>query len=415
MFVVMFTSALLLLTFYIRRDLHAADDLARFFRLPQSESIQFRVGLPVGAVQILQPGMCVAADFPLWPPAFIPHFQKMAPLRCGLLEDNWVEVDNGTIIISPKAVMIHGDIHCEYMSFTRLDDYKITWGKRVADMKSGSPIQTDFFRVKCQADDNATYKNTHAAIARKQELVAPPGSHQEASGMNILMIAFDSVSRLTWMRNLPRTYHFLVTVLGGVVLNGYNIVGDDTPAALLPILTGRTEQELPNARRHEAGARHIDEHPWIWKDLKKLGYVTQYGVDRNCCNTFTNAMLGFKAQPVDHYFLPYTIETKHRLIYEKPLCAGSLPRHMVFFNYARQLFRTYPRRTRKFSFLLHTELSHAQSDQLQLADDDMTDFLQDMYSSGYLDDTVLVVMSDHGARYSFIRYTLQGNTAIVFW
>ncbi len=49
---------------------------------------------------------------------------------------------------------------------------------------------------------------------------------------------------------------------------GYNIVGDGTPAALLPILTGKTEKELPEARRGHVGAETVDRFPWIWKKFK---------------------------------------------------------------------------------------------------------------------------------------------------
>jgi len=77
------------------------------------------------------------------------------------------------------------------------------------------------------------------------------------------------------MRNLPHSYAYLVDQLGATVLIGYNIVGDGTPQALLPILTGRTEQELPDARRGILGSKAIDGHPWIWKELNRVGYVTQ--------------------------------------------------------------------------------------------------------------------------------------------
>ena len=48
-------------------------------------------------------------------------------------------------------------------------------------------------------------------------------------------------------------------------MEGYNIVGDGTPQALLPMLTGHTEAELPEARRGQDYANHVDGHPWIWK------------------------------------------------------------------------------------------------------------------------------------------------------
>ena len=58
---------------------------------------------------------------------------------------------------------------------------------------------------------------------------------------------FDSVLRLTWMRNLLKSHEHLINKLGAVVIEGYNIVGDGTPQALLPILTGFSEPELPEA------------------------------------------------------------------------------------------------------------------------------------------------------------------------
>ena len=56
--------------------------------------------------------------------------------------------------------------------------------------------------------------------------------------LNVLMIGLDSMSHMSYQRKLPMTYKFLRDKLGAVILNGYNIVGDATTAALLPMLTG---------------------------------------------------------------------------------------------------------------------------------------------------------------------------------
>ena len=385
--------------------------LAWIFKAPESEPIQFRVSLPVGTYHSLKPGVCILPEFPLWPPAFIPHFQKLAMIQCDANGKDWIHVDRGRFIISREAIERHGVIRCMYIPFSRLDEYNNTWGNPVPDVKSGYQLQTDFFWAHCYANDSSRYNNSHVAIARKPEPATTPiNTQSKTRRLNILVIGFDSVSRLTWLRNLPRTYAYLVKNLGAVVLKGYNIVGDDTTAALLPILTGHSAHELAEARRRRKGAQHVDGFPWIWKRLKKLGYITQYAEDRNCCNTFTHGMLGFKDQPVDHYFRPYTIDISKHVGHHQPLCARSVRRHVVFLDYARQLFRTYPKQTRKFSFLFHTELSNSRSDHLQLADDDFTEFLTNMNAEGHLDDTVLIAMSDHGARYPFIRYTFQGNT-----
>jgi hypothetical protein len=39
-------------------------------------------------------------------------------------------------------------------------------------------------------------------------------------GYNVLMFGFDSVSRMTFMRFLPKSYSYLIKELGGIVLKG---------------------------------------------------------------------------------------------------------------------------------------------------------------------------------------------------
>ena len=88
-----------------------------------------------------------------------------------------------------------------------------------------------------------------------------------AKGLNlsVLMFGFDSMSRMAWMRFLPKSREYFLSQLGGFELKGYNIVGDGTPAALFPILTGLGEDEIPEVRRGFKGAQPLDDLPWIWK------------------------------------------------------------------------------------------------------------------------------------------------------
>ena len=81
------------------------------------------------------------------------------------------------------------------------------------------------------------------------------------------------------MRMGFRSHEFVVEELGAAVFSGYNVLGDGTPQALLPLLTGLTETELPEARKGFDGAQSVDDHPWIWRQLKDAGYVTQWAED----------------------------------------------------------------------------------------------------------------------------------------
>lgn len=53
---------------------------------------------------------------------------------------------------------------------------------------------------------------------------------------NVIMFGFDSLSRNAWIRKLPKTYEYMTKHLDADVLGLYNIIGDGTPQALIPVL-----------------------------------------------------------------------------------------------------------------------------------------------------------------------------------
>lgn len=65
-------------------------------------------------------------------------------------------------------------------------------------------------------------------------------------------------------------------------------------------------------------------------------------------------------------------------------------------NWVSQLFDSYHGR-RKFAFIAHREL--AESGKSHLVDADMKDFLQNLKDKGHLENTLLLIFSDSGARY----------------
>lgn len=79
----------------------------------------------------------------------------------------------------------------------------------------------------------------------------------------------------------------------------YNIVGDGTPQALIPILTGKTELELPDTRKRLSNTNFVNVYPFIWNDFKDIGYVTGYFEDEPNTGIFTYRLKGF-----DVNFLP---------------------------------------------------------------------------------------------------------------
>lgn len=206
---------------------------------------------------------------------------------------------------------------------------------------------------------------------------------------------------------LPKSYEYMVKQ-GFIVQKGYNIVGDGTPQALLPILTGKKETELPESRRGFPNASFVDVFPWIWKQYKKAGYVTQWAEDMQSIGTFQLRMLGFKQPPVDHYMRVFYLEAERYYNRFRRLCLGSISRHKNMINWVKEFFLAYEKKP-KFSFIFHSEASHNYNNPLALLDDDLLDFLKHLKSSGVMDSTILLFMSDHGVRVSDLRQYSQGK------
>lgn len=78
------------------------------------------------------------------------------------------------------------------------------------------------------------------------------------------------------------------------MLYRYNIIGDGTPQALIPILTGKTELELPDTRKRLKNTHYVNSYPLIWDEYKKAGYVTAFFEDVPNIGTFTYRLNGFK-------------------------------------------------------------------------------------------------------------------------
>lgn len=116
------------------------------------------------------------------------------------------------------------------------DDDDIEEGNSYGDMYMYDPFVNTWY------DDTADFDQLLVQVSPKPEVfqrvtgIVPKTDFQARP--NILMFGLDSLSHLSFQRKLPKTYKYLQDDLGAVILDGYNIVGDATTAALIPILTG---------------------------------------------------------------------------------------------------------------------------------------------------------------------------------
>lgn len=227
---------------------------------------------------------------------------------------------------------------------------------------------------------------------------------EDWSKLNVMFMGFDSLSQQAFRRNLPLSVEYLEKTMEAVVLNGYNIVGDGTPQAFIPILTAQTEEELPLTRKRYPEANFVDIYPFIWNNFSDAGYITGYGEDAAAIGTFTYRLKGFKKQPTDHYTRTYF---QHAEKYEwKWKCNGPIPQHKTWFKYANDFMRKYD--VAKFLLMHHSLLSHDDINEVQHADADFKQLLEELNTGGFFKNTIVIVMADHGHRFSQLRATQQG-------
>ncbi len=90
-------------------------------------------------------------------------------------------------------------------------------------------------------------------------------------------------------------------------------------------------------------------------------------------------------------------------------CIGSQTNDEAIISYVESVLDLgYKNNTPVFSVSWSTENSHEDLNSIQLVDNTYANFLTRIKNKGYLDNTILIFMGDHGYRYGPFRETLLG-------
>ncbi|XP_035734477.1 uncharacterized protein LOC118447091 isoform X1 [Vespa mandarinia] len=353
---------------------------------------------------------CKLPELKVSNPEIMKFIHNVPPIIC--TPEDWVKVDKTRLIIDKEIKNKYGRLMCTFSEVIRIDDFNIKYSEPVEADDFYIPRYSDFVDVKCTSESNKKWHSVLAGvkldfeIKRKYSWDNVPNNSLK---LNVLMFGFDSLSRNTFIRKLPKTYQYLKHNLNTLVLEGYNIVGDGTPQALIPILTGKIELELPETRKRMGQkAQFVNIYPMVWKEYKEKGYITGFMEDVHHIGTFTYRLKGFKEQPTNHYMRTFYLAAERYFRNYNKFCMGSIPRHVVMLNYIKAIFDTYKDEP-KFVFGFHGELSHDSYNDIGAADEDLYLWVKQLQDSGHLNNTILILMSDHGHRFAEIRNTLQGK------
>ncbi|CAI5447479.1 unnamed protein product [Caenorhabditis angaria] len=329
----------------------------------------------------------------------IGFFKTPEPLKCQRndsgIEDNWVFVDmDGKLRFTEKR----RNAICKIKYFWRKNDDENRFSKVIRIYDGFQMNGSDFAIIKCLKG----FEKWKSVLWNVNKIA-------KEKPLNVYFLGFDSLSQMSFRRKLPNTVKFLEETMESVVLNGYNIVGDGTPQAFIPILTAQTEVELPLTRKRYSNANYVDDvYPFIWKNFSDSGYATFYAEDMYKYGVFTYRLKGFRNQPTDHFASAVFKELENFGDFTSDRCIGSIPFHKVWFDNAHKFMKEYSDIPR-FLLMHQGVLSHDHVNLVQVQDEDLTEHLKQMKEEGLFDDSVVILMADHGHRFAKLRETHQGQ------
>lgn len=228
---------------------------------------------------------------------------------------------------------------------------------------------------------------------------------------SVMIIGLDSVSRLNLHRTMPKTVEYLGKS-GWYGLEGFNKVGDNTfPNLAAAVMAGSTEEQLRKTCAPKSDTP-MDWCPWIWGKFANQGYITAYGEDNTRSDTFYTQAGGFRHPPTDYFLrtLLKAADSSTRYDWFKKFiqyydCLGKLHESEYIFDFSLEFAETlkfYP----TFALFWLNSFSHDKLYGPKPMDEYFQSYLQNL--TAVINDTIVVLMSDHGMNHGFYRETEMG-------
>ena len=213
---------------------------------------------------------------------------------------------------------------------------------------------------------------------------------------NIMVLYFDSISRVNGIRQLKKTLSFFEKFMS-YNLEKFHSFQFFKYHAFKFYTPGNYPKLFFDIYRKKRKRFRITYY------LKKYGYVTGFTNDMCSDNPYSKLMTGLiKEELCDHEFLLCDPNTKHinamtkRCLYEKTNIDYQ-------FEYGLQFWNKY-KNNRKFFMLVNNDGHESTLEVIKYDDDNIFNFLNKLYNENLLEDTTIFLLSDHGCSLPTVYY-----------
>ena len=373
---------------------------------------------------LLDTAHCKIPDLDPLDPAVLQKITRRGEILCQG-KPSITYVDGSVLRINRTVVEENysGDFkYCQYQPIIRgakNSDFSFEYGEmsKRFDHDVLIPPGDEFMRIYCYSQSEGRLStNFHALVTPKEEVEQNCNFRFEQhkkkrkpkETFNVHMIGVDSVSRLNFLRQMRQTREFLLKDLGAFEMNGYNKVEDNTFVNIVPMMVGKFVQEIGwnETMRRQA----FDDYNFIWKNFSKAGYRTLYAEDAPKIAIFVYGKEGFHTPPADYYNRPLSLamETQRSVWNKNHHCIVDRLETSMLLDYITD-FSTVFKDKPHFGFTFITRLTHDSISLVGSADYAYEKFLKKFHTQGHLNNTVLILYSDHGYRFGDMRNTYVGK------
>ncbi|XP_005111704.1 uncharacterized protein LOC101847301 [Aplysia californica] len=373
---------------------------------------------------LLDTAHCRIPDIDPFDPAILQKIHRRGEIICQG-KPSITYVDGPVVRINRSVVdeFYDGDFkYCQYQPIVRgpkNSDFSFSYGdmSKKFDHDVLVPPDHEFMRIYCYSQSEGKLStNFHALVTAKEKVEQKSTyrfkQHKQKRNpketLNVHMIGVDSVSRLNFLRQMRQTRTFLLDELQAFEMSGYNKVEDNTFVNIVPMMVGKFVHEIGwnESMRKQA----FDDYNFLWHNFSKAGYRTLYAEDAPKIAIFVYGKEGFHTPPADYYNRPLALamETQKSVWNRNHHCIVDRLETSMLLDYVTDFSRMFKDKPH-FGFTFITRLTHDSISLVGSADYAYLKFLKRFQVEGHLNNTVLILYSDHGYRFGDMRNTYVGK------
>lgn len=374
---------------------------------------------PLNITKKPSPSKCSVPNHTFTPKELIQNFKYKGYGKCSADIPNNIIIKNNKIIatcLNEKIPYMY--IDNEELSLLGGEVSKVKFeAMETADLGYG-----EYVFVQC--DDKEKYafvinrfKESVSKKAQEKRLEISHGNFTKP--LSVLLLIFDSVSRDSAQRNWPRTMELLETKIDREKFSVYDFdkagaIGLDTRDNIIPVLFGQNESyhneylEGIKLSPNMMNPKHAEIQSYaLWNYYSKMGYTTLFIYD---------TVLDYLARSTgrhisaDYAFVNFWKAAKRTFGYSEFIdnqrCIGTNNALYYSLNYTEQFFINYKGHNR-FAYI-HTLAAHEDSGNVETIDQDLPDFLNNLFHIHNDEDLLIYMMSDHGRGNPDLAFSQKG-------